>query len=57
MNYWILKGTVVHTGITVISIRKWSHPDLFEYIDPKAVHREHLQKFFGQGLDGVYVYP
>ncbi len=36
---------------------KWFHPDLFEDIDPEAVHREMLQKFFDVELEGVYVYP
>ena len=41
----------------LLYLAKWFHPDLFEDIDPEAVHRELLQKFFGQELDGVYVYP
>lgn len=36
---------------------KWFHPDLFEDIDPEAVHRELFQKFLDLELDGVYVYP
>jgi len=38
-------------------LAKWFHPDLFKDIDPEAVHRELLQKFFGLEPDGVYVYP
>ena len=40
---------------------KWLHPDLFEDLDPKAIHQEYLTRF--QGLDydldekGVFVYP
>ena len=40
---------------------KWFHPDLFEDLDPKAIHQEYLDRF--QGLDydldkhGVFVYP
>jgi len=40
---------------------KWFHPDLFEDLDPKAIHQEYLTRF--QGLDydldehGVFVYP
>lgn len=41
----------------LLYLAKWFHPDLFEDIDPEAVHRELLQKFFGQELDGVYIYP
>ncbi len=40
---------------------KWFYPELFEDLDPKAVHQEYLTRF--QGLDydldkhGVFVYP
>ena len=40
---------------------KWFHPDLFEDMDPQAIHQEYLTEF--QGLDydlnehGVFVYP
>ena len=42
-------------------IAKWFHPDLFEDLDPHAIHQEYLTEF--QGLDydldehGVFVYP
>jgi iron complex transport system substrate-binding protein len=40
---------------------KWFHPELFEDLDPEAMHQEYLTRF--QGLDyaldkkGVFVYP
>jgi len=40
---------------------KWFHPELFEDLDPEAIHQEYLTEF--QGLDydlsehGVFVYP
>ena len=40
---------------------KWFHPDLFEDLDPEAIHQEYLTRF--QGLDydldehGVFAYP
>ena len=40
---------------------KWFHPELFEDLDPKAIHQEYLTRF--QGLDydldkkGVFAYP
>ena len=40
---------------------KWIHPELFEDLDPQAIHQEYLTRF--QGLDydlnehGVFVYP
>lgn len=40
---------------------KWFHPELFEDVDPKAVHQEYLEQFQGLDLDldqmGVFVYP
>jgi iron complex transport system substrate-binding protein len=40
---------------------KWFHPDLFEDLDPKAIHQEYLTRFQGLDIDldkkGVFVYP
>jgi len=42
-------------------LAKWFYPDLFEDLDPKAIHQEYLTRF--QGLDydlderGAFVYP
>jgi iron complex transport system substrate-binding protein len=36
---------------------KWIQPNLFEDIDPAAVHEQLMQKFFGVDLEGVYAYP
>jgi iron complex transport system substrate-binding protein len=54
-----------HSGcrhfIGVGYLAKWFHPELFEDLDPKAIHQEYLTEF--QGLDydldeqGVFVYP
>jgi len=38
-------------------IAKWLHPELFRDINPEAVHREMLKKFYGEELRGVWVYP
>ena len=44
-----------------VYMAKWLHPDLFEDLDPQAIHQEYLTRF--QGLDydlekhGVFVYP
>ena len=39
---------------------KWFHPDLFEDIDPKAIHQEYLTRFHRLDIDldekGVFVY-
>jgi len=49
--------TGVRSIIGELYLAKWFHPDLFEDIDPEEVHEELVQKFFGQKLEGVYVYP
>ncbi|MFZ3050597.1 MAG: ABC transporter substrate-binding protein [Methanothrix sp.] len=37
---------------------KWLHPDLFQDIDPRAVHGELLQKYLNMDIEGIYqVYP
>jgi iron complex transport system substrate-binding protein len=40
---------------------KWLHPDLFEDLDPQALHQEWLTRFIGLDYDldehGVFVYP
>ncbi len=47
--------------IPIAHYAKWFHPELFEDMDPQAIHQEYLTEF--QGLDydldehGVFVYP
>lgn len=36
---------------------KWFHPELFADIDPEAIHRELLKKFYNLELEDTYVYP
>lgn len=40
---------------------KWFYPDLFQDIDPQAIHQEYLTRFLGWDYDldehGVFVYP
>ena len=62
-------GTIGGVGLKTTSVKgigmpigclyfaKWFHPDLFEDIDPEEVHEELVQEFFGQELEGAYVYP
>ena len=46
--------------VTIAYWAKWSHPDLFEDLDPQAIHQKYIDI---QGLDydlnehGVFVYP
>ena len=47
--------------IAIAYMAKWLRPDLFEDLDPQAIHQEYLTRF--QGLDynldehGVFIYP
>ncbi|MFZ7138868.1 MAG: ABC transporter substrate-binding protein [archaeon] len=54
-NYLIIQG--IRYPVSLVSFAKWMHPALFEDIDPTAVHEELIQKFFGEELTGVFVYP
>ena len=57
---YIITSGIVGGAPSVIGdlyLAKWFHPDLFEDVDPEAVHGELLQRFLGLELDGVYVYP
>ena len=54
-------GCSPRVPITIAYMAKWFYPELFEDLDPKAIHQEYLTEF--QGLDydldehGVFVYP
>jgi iron complex transport system substrate-binding protein len=42
-------------------LAKWFHPDLFEDLDPRALHQEYFTRFLDTDVDlmstGVFVYP
>lgn len=38
-------------------LAKWFHPELFKDVDPAAVEREMLQKFYGLDIEGAWAYP
>ena len=54
-------GESLRHFVGIAYMAKWFHPELFEDIDPQAIHQEYLTEF--QGLDydldehGVFVYP
>lgn len=60
MTAWHMLGGP-HMLIATAYMAKWFYPDLFEDLDPEAIHKEYLQKF--QKLDydldehGVFAYP
>ena len=46
-----------HPSVYRSYLAKWFHPDLFEDVDPVAIHREWLERFLGIEYKGVYAYP
>ena len=46
--------------LRVVYMAKWFQPDIFEDLDPKAIHQEYLTRFQGLDIDldkkGVFVY-
>jgi iron complex transport system substrate-binding protein len=41
----------------LLYLAKWLHPELFRDIDPAAVEKEMLRKFYGLDMDGAWAYP
>ena len=66
---YILSGYLMYGGpyagcrgfLSVAYMAKWFHPELFEDLDPQAIHQEYLNRFQGIDFDvsehGVFVYP
>ncbi len=49
---YIIKADVflsVRYPVGLLYYAKWFHPDLFQDIDPGAVHKELIEKFYGKG--------
>ncbi|HPS90757.1 MAG TPA: ABC transporter substrate-binding protein [Methanothrix sp.] len=47
----------LHPSVFNTYVAKWLHPELFEDMDPVAIHNEWLEKFLGEDFKGVYGYP
>ena len=54
-------GLFPNNIISIAYVAKWLHPDLFEDLDPQAVHQQYLDRFspldFNVKEHGVFVYP
>ena len=54
-------GTSTRLVISLPYMAKWFHPELFGYLDPKAIHQQYLTDFMGIDYDldehGVLFYP
>jgi iron complex transport system substrate-binding protein len=59
--YYQAIGIFPNNIILIAYIAKWLHPDLFEELDPQAIHQEYLDRFspmdFNVKEHGVFVYP
>jgi len=52
-----LDAQSVHPSVYQSYIAKWLHPELFEDIDPVAIHEEWFERFLGINFKGIYAYP
>ena len=39
--------------VNMLYYAKWFHPELFEDVDPRAVHEEIYQKYFNMDIEGI----
>ena len=46
-----------HSSVYLSYVAKWLHPELFEDVDPVAIHEEWFERFLGIEYQGVYAYP
>ena len=64
-HVYLISSDILHVPAYFVSIAytaKWFHPDLFEDVDPRAIHQEYLDRFHEDlGFDvmkhGVFAYP
>jgi iron complex transport system substrate-binding protein len=52
-----LDANSVHPGVYLSYLAKWFHPEMFEDVDPAAIHKEWFERFLGIEYKGVYAYP
>ena len=64
-DVYIVSGDIASSGLTgfvwAAYMAKWFNPDLFEDLDPEAIHQEYIDRFLRIDYDldehGVFVYP
>ena len=62
-NVYVIAYSVIHSRsfVGIGYLAKRFHPELFEDLDPQAIHQEYLTRFQGLDIDldekGVFVYP
>ena len=56
--YFVSTGTSsTHHSVWLSYMAKYFYPELFEDVDPVAIHKEWLETFLGIEYEGVYAYP
>lgn len=50
-------STAARSVVGICCLAKWFYPNLFEDLNPEAVHKEFLQKFHGLEHNGLWVHP
>lgn len=43
--------------VGIAYMAKWLYPEVFEDLDPEAIHREYLKRFLGSEYKGTFVWP
>ncbi|RKY63533.1 MAG: hypothetical protein DRQ08_09455 [Candidatus Latescibacterota bacterium] len=43
--------------VGIAYMAKWFYPEVFEDLDPEAIHREYLERFLGLEYKGAFVWP
>jgi iron complex transport system substrate-binding protein len=60
-NFMSMQSANAQSFLQLVWQAKWFQPDVFEDLDPKAIHQEYLTRFQGLDIDldekGVFVYP
>jgi iron complex transport system substrate-binding protein len=58
---WDLTESGLQGFVGTAYMAKWFHPDLFEDLDPQAIHQEYIDRFLRIDYDldkhGVFIYP
>jgi iron complex transport system substrate-binding protein len=61
LEYWQFSAGAVRFFVGIAYMAKWFHPELFEDLDPQAIHQEYLTRFLDLDYDldehGVFVWP
>jgi len=49
--------TSARNFVPTLYLAKWFYPDLFEDLNPEAIHKEYFEKWLGIPYQGIWAYP